>query len=143
MDDTVNDESSFTSPSLFNNIIVKYINLLRRVDRNEYALTQFENMGIPPTQIHRYDAINGLDIVNDLLVKNHYTDRIIQSLIAKNRSFKKGELGCLLSHYFLLQSISNDDTINDDQLIFIFRFICSSYLNRLLERRIRQALLHC
>ena len=113
-------------------IFVRYINLDKRVDRNENVKKKFVDiLGFNPQKIQRFSAIDGVNIINELKNKNYIGDEIIKILQTKKTIAKKAELSCLLSHYFLLQQIITDETISDDSLIFIFEddfFINSEYL---------------
>jgi hypothetical protein len=55
-------------------VYVRYINLDRRIDRNEDVLKKFtEILGFKENNIKRFSAIDGTNIVNDLK-KNNYLD---------------------------------------------------------------------
>ena len=68
---------------------------------------------------------------NSLSKNNYNNDPLISILKNKNVKYKCGELGCILSHYFLLREIALDDMLNNDSVIFIFEddfFLHNKYL---------------
>jgi len=102
-------------------VFIRYINLDRRLDRNDDTIKKFiDILGFNPSNIKRFSAIDGSNIVDDLRNKNYLGDEIIKILHSANMDIKTGELGCLLSHYFLLKEIINDTSIPDNSNIFIF-----------------------
>lgn len=115
-----------------NSIYVRYINLDRRTDRNEDVLNKFISiLGFDVNIIKRFSAINGLDLVQDLRNKNYINDELIEIIKEKQLNIKSPEFACLLSHYFLLKEILEDDTIEDNSIIFLFEddfFINSVYI---------------
>jgi GR25 family glycosyltransferase involved in LPS biosynthesis len=114
------------------NIFIRYINLDRRTDRNEDVKKKFVDiLGFNFEKIQRFSAIDGINIIDELRHKNYVNDEIIKTLQTKNLIVKSAELGCMLSHYFLLKQIMTDETIPEDSLVFIFEddfFINSEYL---------------
>lgn len=113
-------------------VYVRYINLDRRTDRNEDVLKKLISiLGFEEKNIKRFSAINGNDLVKDLRDKNYIRDELIDIIKQKKINVKANELGCLLSHYFLLKEIWEDKTISDDSIIFLFEddfFINTQYL---------------
>ena len=113
-------------------VFVRYINLDRRFDRNEDTITKLiDILGFNPSSIKRFSAIDGSNIVEDLRNKNYINDDIIKILQSANLNVRTGELGCLLSHYFLLKEIVCDTSIPNNSNVFIFEddfFINTSYL---------------
>lgn len=102
-------------------VYVRYINLDRRPDRNDDTINKLVNiLGFDKSNIKRFSAIDGSNIVEDLRNKNYIGDEIIKTLQSANLNVKTGELGCLLSHYFLLKEIINDTSIPDNSNVFIF-----------------------
>lgn len=98
----------------------KVINLDRRSDRFEKFKDQYDRSNLKDMKLERFSAIDGTNIINDINNKNLQHDPIFKALKCLNRNIPKGELGCLLSHYFILREISNDQsmTLNDMVLIF-------------------------
>jgi len=114
------------------NIIVYYINLDKRTERNTDVLQKLNFLGFKNENIKRFSAINGINLKTDLINKNYINNEIINLLQNKNINIRLGELGCSLSHYFIYEEIINDETITDDTIIFIFEddfFINEKYLN--------------
>ena len=113
-------------------IYVRYINLDRRKDRNEDVLKKFvEILGFDNNQIKRFSAIDGTNLVPDLKNKNYIGDEFIKIIKGLKINVKAPELACLLSHYFLLKEILEDNTISDESIVFMFEddfFINSQYL---------------
>lgn len=104
-----------------NTVFVRYINLDRRQDRNDDTIKKLVDiLGFNPSNIKRFSAIDGANIIEDLKNKNYIENDFIKILQSVNLNVKTGELGCLLSHYFLLEEICSDTTITDNSYIFIF-----------------------
>ena len=96
-------------------LFVRYINLDRRQDRNVDTMKKLVDvLGFDISNIKRFSAIDGSNIVEDLRNKNYLGDDIIKILQSANMNVRNGELGCLLSHYFLLKEIVNDTSIPDN-----------------------------
>lgn len=117
------------------NVYACYINLDRRVDRNQTVKNNLVNLGFRNENIKRFSAIDGKNLIEDLKKKNYDQDEIIDSIIESMKRLDKtlsiGEIGCMLSHYFLLKDIYNNSSISENSLIFIFEddfFINQSYL---------------
>lgn len=113
-------------------VFVRYINLDRRQDRNVDTMKKLVDiLKFNPSNIKRFSAIDGSNIVEDLRNKNYLGDEIIKTLQSANMNVRLGELGCLLSHYFILKEIVNDTSIPDNSNVFIFEddfFINTPYL---------------
>ncbi len=115
-------------------ILMKVINLDRRPDRLEIFYNNIKKLDsdIDITKIERFSAIDGEKLLEDIKNKG-YQDDIIFEYLRNNKTYAKGELACLLSHYFLLKKISNDVTIEDNQIVFIFEddvFVNEEYLEK-------------
>ncbi len=119
-----------------------YINLDRRTDRNTQTIENLKSLGFIEKNINRFSAINGLDLVNDLVHKNYINDPIINRIINLNTIYNSCTLACMLSHYFTLKQIVNNTSIPDDSLIFVFEddfFVNQEYLeNKSFESIITQ-----
>ena len=112
-------------------ILAYYINLDRREDRNKDALNNIKKLGFSENNIKRFSAIDGKKLIIDLQNRNYYNNSIIKILQNKNIKFNACELACMLSHYFCLDGILNDDDVKDDDIIFMFEddfFINDEYL---------------
>jgi GR25 family glycosyltransferase involved in LPS biosynthesis len=113
-------------------VYIRYINLDRRTDRNEDVLKKLISiLGFDESNIKRFSAIDGNNLIQDLVVKNYISDELIEIIRAKEINVKAPELACLLSHYFLLKEIVEDKTIPYDSIIFLFEddfFINEQYL---------------
>lgn len=113
-------------------VYVRYINLDRRTDRNTDVLKKIISiLGFEETNIKRFSAIDGNNLIPDLVKKKYIGDELIDIIRKKKNNVKAPELGCLLSHYFLLKEIEEDKTMPDDSIIFLFEddfFINTPYL---------------
>jgi GR25 family glycosyltransferase involved in LPS biosynthesis/tetratricopeptide (TPR) repeat protein len=84
------------------NFIINIINLNRRQDRKEKMIHQMNQANI--TNYEFFDAIDG---------KNTEPSMFIKKLFEKNNiNYRKGEIGCALSHYKLWHKLINDDEHN-------------------------------
>lgn len=102
-------------------VYVRYINLDRRTDRDVDVKKKLTDiLGFDLKQISRFSAIDGSNLVSDLNNKNLITDYFIGLISNKPANVKAPVLACTLSHYFLLTSIMEDNTIPDDAIIFVF-----------------------
>jgi GR25 family glycosyltransferase involved in LPS biosynthesis len=99
-------------------IHIRYINLDKDQQRNIDFLNNISI--IKYDTLKRFSAINGYDLINDIKNKNYIYDDIFKILFDKQINYPKGELGCLLSHYFLLKEIKNDESIKNNDIINIF-----------------------
>lgn len=113
-------------------VYTRYINLDKRTDRNEDVLKKLISiLGFDVSNIKRFSAIDGNNLIQDLVIKNYICDELIEIIREKKINVKTAELACLLSHYFLLKEIVEDITIPDNSIIFIFEddfFINTQYL---------------
>ncbi len=117
------------------NIYVWYINLDIRIDKQVKIYEQIINLGFNKNKINRFSAINGFDILMDLKNKNYLSDEIISKISIQNKIYRNNVLGCLLSHYFLLKQISENNDLTDDSIVFIYEddfFINKEYLYKTL-----------
>lgn len=114
-------------------VFIRYINLDRRTDRNEDVLKKLISiLGFDKSNIKRFSAIDGNNLIKDLVMKNYIRDELIEIIKEKQIDVKATELACLLSHYFLLKEIVEDKTIPDESIIFLFEddfFINEQYLS--------------
>jgi GR25 family glycosyltransferase involved in LPS biosynthesis len=115
-----------------NNVHARFINLDRRIDRYNETIQKLYRLGFIKDNIKKFSAIDGKNLINDLKNKN-YSDNIIFSAIKNVKlNYKTCEFACLLSHYFLLNEIKNDSSINDNSIVFVFEddfFVNENYLN--------------
>jgi len=127
-------------------VYIRYINLDRRTDRNEDVLNKFKLiLGFDESKIKRYSAIDGNNLVGDLVEKNYIRDVLIEIIREKQINVKAAELACLLSHYFLLKEIAEDKTIPDDSNIFLFEddfFINTEYLTTIKIQNILEEIMN-
>ncbi len=116
-------------------VYVRYINLDRRLDRNEDTFKKInEVLGFDKNNIKRFSAIDGTNLIQDLKNKNYIGDEFISIIKKLNLTLKSPELACLLSHYFLLKEILEDNTIPDDSIVVLFEddfFINTQYLEKI------------
>lgn len=114
-------------------VYVRYINLDRRTDRNQDVMNKFKSvLGFDESNIKRFSAIDGTNLIKDLVEKNYIGDELINIIREKQINVKAPELACLLSHYLLLKEIVEDKTIPDDSIIFLFEddfFINTEYIS--------------
>ncbi len=107
--------------TLKNSVFVRYINLDRRIDRNQDVLNKFnEILKFDTDCVKRFSAIDGTKLVQDLRNKNYMNDELISIIRNLNINVKSPELGCLLSHYLLLKEIFLDNDISEESMVFIF-----------------------
>ena len=83
-----------------------YINLDRRVDKNEHMLTLQKEFGF---KAERYPAIDGKNITADMKTK-----LINDNIVSPSWDETNGVLGCLLSHYNIYKKIATwpNETFN-------------------------------
>lgn len=128
-----NDNDNITENNIENNDNIKkhirYINLDKDVNRNINFLKKINIFNYDT--LKRFSAINGYDLIKDIKNKNYIYDEIFKILFDKNIDYSKGELGCILSHYFLLKEIKIDNNIQENDLIMIFEddIIINSKIN--------------
>lgn len=99
---------------------IKVINLDKRPERFETFTKNIQHSNLSNYNVERFSAVNGLDVINDVINKNLNNDPIFETLKILNTNIPRGELGCLLSHYFVLKEISQSDTLNDNDFVLIF-----------------------
>ena len=100
--------------------LIKIINLDRRKDRMDTMLENLEKTSFRNYPIERFSAINGIDLIEDIKTKKLDNDIIWKILSGfKKGDIPKGQLGCFLSHYFLMKKIWLDSTIDLNQMIII------------------------
>lgn len=115
-------------------IKIRYINLDRRTERNQDVLKKFSMLNFKKENIKRFSAVDGKNLVEDLKKKSYIGDVIIKIIKNKNINWNTCILSCLLSHYFLLKEIIDDETIEVEDMVFIFEddfFINDIYLNKI------------
>lgn len=100
--------------------LIKVVNLDKRQERFVTFMNQLQNSNLSNHAVERFSAIDGLNIINDLKTKKLEGDPIFSALLSINLNIPKGELGCLLSHYFVLKEISQNVLLNNDDLVLIF-----------------------
>lgn len=98
--DTSN-KSNFTN-SLLNqtlNYEIKIVNLKNRVDRREKLIQKLDKENIKNYSF--FEAVNGRDL--------EFSDKLYKLFERNDFSFKKGVIGCALSHLFLWKQLINDE----------------------------------
>lgn len=84
------------------------INLLRRSDRyNEFKTRTC--IYFNPELFEKFDAVDGKQI-----------DKNTLEPFFKNSNTRNGEIGCHLSHRKIWENVSEDETLEDDDLIIVF-----------------------
>lgn len=99
---------------------IKVINLDKRPERFESFMKSIQNTNLKNHVVERFSAINGTNLIDDIKTKNLFDDPIFVALSSLNINIPRGELGCLLSHYFILKEISQNADLNDNDLVLIF-----------------------
>lgn len=102
------------------NLTIKVINLDRRPERWDIFLKKQKNTALQKYNAERFSAINGVDILEDIGKKKLTGDPIFKLLSKLNTEIAKGELGCLLSHYFVFKEIMLDDNLQENDLVLVF-----------------------
>jgi GR25 family glycosyltransferase involved in LPS biosynthesis len=100
-------------------VYITIINLDNRPDRYEKTISLINNSAMKNCWLQRFSAINGYNLIHDLTEKQLIEDPILPILKNMRQEIACGELGCFLSHYFLLKKIAEDMTLNNDDLILI------------------------
>lgn len=100
--------------------LIKVINLDKRPERFKEFDVQIKKSNLQNCKIERFSAIDGSNLLDDIKNKNLKDDVIFEVLRTLNAYIPRGELGCFLSHYFILKEIIFNENINDDDLILIF-----------------------
>jgi FkbM family methyltransferase len=79
---------------------IKVINLLKREDRKQSMIKQFNNASVSPDEYEFCEAVNGQDLKESEEIR----------LLFENNNFgyKKGVIGCSLSHLKLWRQLAND-----------------------------------
>jgi GR25 family glycosyltransferase involved in LPS biosynthesis len=111
---------------MFENIIKIIIpNLKRAIERREHMIHQFEKLGIKDYMF--YDAFDGKDITNESIVGN-----ITPGNIGHPRQFKRGEIGCTLTHIGI---ITLAKALNYEQVLIIEDdvILCEDFPERFLK----------
>ena len=103
---SLNEESQFTTVS--RNIPIKIVNLERRVDRKSAMEEKLRYQNIPKQQYEIIQAVDGKTL--------EPCHELIQLFRDNDFQYKKGVMGCALSHYMLWQQLVHDDK-NDFYLI--------------------------
>lgn len=98
---------------------IRVINLDTRLDRYQNMISIISNSVLKNYWLKRFSAINGYNLKEDLINKGLYDDPIISILRNLNQEIKCGELGAMLSHYFVLREIMEDESLKEDDLILI------------------------
>jgi len=123
------------------NPLVYYINLDRRQDRSTEFLQKIKLTSLANSIIKRFSAVDGICLQDNLARRNLDRDPIILLLAhlrnKTNSSMRPGVLGCFLSHYFLLKEIVENQSLDNDQIVYIFEddvfYSKDGFENELLE----------
>lgn len=99
---------------------VRYINLDRRLDRHYNVIEKLALLGFNRDNVKRFSAMDASKLKDDIIQKGYQKDELIVGLSNRYQGVKTACLACLLSHYLLPLEIAHDDSIGDDNLIFIF-----------------------
>jgi GR25 family glycosyltransferase involved in LPS biosynthesis len=100
--------------------LIKVINLDKRPERLNTFNANIQNSILKTIPVERFSAINGIDLINDIKTKQLNDDPIFEALNKLNIIVPKGELGCLLSHYFVLKEVIQNDKLSDNDYVLIF-----------------------
>lgn len=99
--------------------LIRVINLDRREDRMLDFMENFKKTTFDKNLLRKFSAIDGSVVVQDIKNRNLQNDPIFNVLRALNTEIPKGELGCLLSHYFVLKEISDDANLKEEDFTLI------------------------
>jgi len=121
--------------------LIYYINLDRREDRSTEFLDKIKLTSLANSTIKRFSAVDGTCLQENLVMRNLNRDPIILLLAhlrnKNNPSMRPGVVGCFLSHYFLLKEIVENQSLCDDQIVYIFEddvfFSKNEFENEMLE----------
>jgi GR25 family glycosyltransferase involved in LPS biosynthesis len=100
--------------------LIKVINLDKRPQRFTTFMSGLNRTALNSINVSRFSAIDGSNLVDDLIAKGLKSDPIFKLLSDLNTSIPRGELGCLLSHYFVLREIEQNDSLHDNDYVLIF-----------------------
>jgi GR25 family glycosyltransferase involved in LPS biosynthesis len=100
--------------------LIKVINLDKRPQRFKTFMSGLKNTALNNIKVERFSAIDGSNLVDDLKSKGLKGDPIFKTLIDLNMSIPRGELGCLLSHYFVLREIEQNEYMQDNDYVLIY-----------------------
>lgn len=115
---------NFNKVTNINDIKIYFINLDLNKDRLLYIKKQSKNL-----KLVRFSAINGKFVNEKKLIKD--------KILVKNHKLLKGQLGCALSHYFLLKKLYKSSNkisiILEDDIIIPnnFKYRLNNILNNL------------
>lgn len=100
--------------------LIRVINLDKRPERLNNFYKSIDVSKLDKTLIRKFSAIDGHNLINDIKMKGFENDPIFEVLRNLDISVPKGELGCLLSHYFVLREIQTNGNLNDNDYVLIF-----------------------
>jgi len=102
---------------------IYYINLDRRNDRWEEALKKINDTCLKDFEYTRFSAFDGLKYEEELPKFSRvskYIDLLNKQINDLNLQYKKGELGCMISHLTVLNDIATNENYTDDDYFCIF-----------------------
>ena len=109
--------------SIFKNKMIQIVNLKRREDKKNQMTNKLNKIDI--TNYEFVEAVDGKDLKPNLT---------LQKLFANNDfNYRKGVIGCALSHYNLWHQLIND---MDNQFYFIFEddaHLCNGFKNHIFK----------
>jgi len=96
---------------------IKVINLKRRPDRKNNMIEKLQNVSINENDYEIIEAVDGKELQPTLYLKNFFNIE----------GYRKGVIGCALSHIHLWERLVNDDkndyyVILEDDVIFVDNF---------------------
>ena len=96
------------------------INLDKRKDRWENLNTIINSCSFNKENILRFSAIDGYNFSTEINRLGLENNKFIQLFTKYKKIVRKNEFACFLSHSLVLEKISNDDDLNDDDYVGIF-----------------------
>jgi len=120
----LNGENQFNTNNESNSKYIKIINLERRLDRKQKTIEQLSLANIDETD---YEFVSGED--GKMLTP---TQEILELFKDNNFNYRKGVIGCALSHYNLWKQLLNDPT-NNYYLIMEDDFTVSTFAKEKIE----------
>ena len=84
------------------NIPIKIINLERRPDRKENMIKEFEKQGMFLNDEHFIKAVDGIEL--------KLTQELYSLFKHNNFNYRRGVIGCAMSHYSIMNELHNNST---------------------------------
>jgi GR25 family glycosyltransferase involved in LPS biosynthesis len=122
------------------NKFIKLINLKRRLDRKNNMMEKLQNVSINTNEYEIIEAVDGKELKPTMYIKKLFE--------GNNFNYKRGVIGCALSHINLWERLINDDkndyyVILEDDITFVdnFKEKLERSIELFLENKIEYALI--